>query len=264
MRQWPRTLGSRSGSFTHAPRALTLTVMIQIIEDDVVTCQILSALLKRLRLPCCEARTGEEALEQLRSRPIDLVIADMMLPDMHGLELLAEKHRVPYLRDIPVLCCTAQADLETVEKALGLGAVDFVKKPIDVRGIAARITRAYAHVPRRWESWGDLSKRLRCHSHMLPGRISGAQRVVANLAEILARPDASGAASAELDAAVTRARLASMDVGAVRTVQILHRLWGSDPAERDVAALRAALVIELAAFDEAVTGRPSGHELAIA
>ena len=53
--------------------------MIQIIEDDLVTCQIIAALLKRMRYASCQAHTGAEALEQLRTQPVDMVIADMVL-----------------------------------------------------------------------------------------------------------------------------------------------------------------------------------------
>src|SRR5690349_18091602 len=107
--------------------------MIQIIEDDLLTCNIIAAVLKRMRYSYCEAHTGAAALEQLRTLPIDMVIADMMLPDANGLQLLEEKHSLPYLADIPVLCCTVQADIETVERAMELGAVDFVKKPIAIQ-----------------------------------------------------------------------------------------------------------------------------------
>jgi len=234
--------------------------MIQIIEDDLVTCHIITALLRHLRCTYSEAHTGAEALHQLQTRPIDLVIVDMVLPDMHGLELLREKHKLPHLRDIPVICCTAQADIETVESALGLGAVDFVKKPIAMQSLAGRIQRALDRAPVRWESWRDMSKRLRFYSRTLQPMLIIAQQVLRELDDSLARAAASSDAatdSPDLTALVARARGAALNVGAIRTVDLLDRLWAAEGAPRDVAMLRAALVIETAAFEEAIEARGS-------
>lgn len=240
--------------------------MIQIIEDDLVTCHILVALLKHLRYTYCEAHTGEEALQQLRAQPVDLVIADMMLPDMHGLDLLAKKHALPYLSDIPVLCCTAQAEIETVEAALGLGAVDFVKKPIVMQTLAARINRALDRAPRRWESWREMSKRLRFYSRTLQPMLGIAQQMLREVDEALARAESEAGPEAvpELGAMIARARGAALNVGAIRTVQLIDRLWTAEGAARDPATLRAALVIEIASFDEAIASRAAHGEVSLA
>lgn len=229
--------------------------MIQIIEDDPVTCHILSTLLQRLRYTYCEAHTGEEAMRQLKSCPIDLVIADMGLPDTNGLQLLAEKHALPYLRDIPVLCCTAQADIETVEAALGHGAIDFVKKPIMVQPFAARVNRAMERAPARWESWREMNKRLRFSGRSIQPMLAIAQQVLRELDAALADAQTTESNPSELNALVARARGAAANVGALRTVQQIDRLWHGQCAPQDIEYLRAALVIEQAAFDEAIAAR---------
>ena len=226
--------------------------MIQIIEDDIVTSNIIAALLKRMRYSYCEARTGSEALEQLRTHPIDMVIADMMLPDMNGLDLLREKHRMLHLRDIPVLCCTAQADIETVEAALGLGAIDFVRKPIAVEFFAGRINRAMERAPVRWESWRDMTRRLRFQSRSIQPMLAVADQVLHELDDALATSHAGSTDMASLNSAVTRARGAALNVGAIRTVQQIDKLWKGDATPDDVTHLRSALVIEFAAFQDAM------------
>jgi CheY-like chemotaxis protein len=235
--------------------------MILIIEDDLVTCHIISALLKRMRLSHCEAHTGAEALEQLRTRPIDLVIADMMLPDMHGLELLEQKHSMPHLSDIPVLCCTGQADIETVEAAMGFGAIDFVKKPIVVQAFTSRINRAIERTPARWESWREMSKRLPFYSRTIQPMLVIAQQVLRELDEALAAAEKVSPNVAELNALVTRVRGAVLNVGARRTVQQLDKLWTETADMKAIEYLRAALVIELAAFDEAIAARSQNEQL---
>jgi DNA-binding response OmpR family regulator len=229
--------------------------MILIIEDDLVTCHIFSALLKRMRYAYCEAHTGAEALHQLRTQPIDMVIADMMLPDMNGLDLLKEKHSLPYLRDIPVLCCTAQADIETVEAALGFGAIDFVKKPIAVESFAGRVNRAMERSPIRWESWRELSKRLGFHSRTIQPMLAIAHQVLHELDDALAQAQVGPLNVPQLNSVVTRARGAALNVGAIRTVQQIDKLWKGEGAAEDVENLRAAMVIELAAFEDAIRSR---------
>ncbi|MDQ2889577.1 MAG: response regulator [Gemmatimonadota bacterium] len=236
--------------------------MIQIIEDDLVTCHIISALLKRMRYAYCEAHTGAEALQQLKSQPIDMVIADMMLPDMNGLDLLKEKHNLPYLRDIPVLCCTAQADIETVEAALGYGAIDFVKKPIAIQSFAGRINRAMERSPVRWESWREMSKRLRFYSRTIQPMLAIASQVLHELGDTLGEAQTTAPDVARLNSAVTRARGAALNVGAVRTVQQIDKLWKGEGAAEDIENLRAAIVIELASFDDAIRNRAAQGEAA--
>jgi CheY-like chemotaxis protein len=129
------------------PRPRRVPAVILLIEDDLVTCHIMTALLKRLRHPHVVAHNGADALEQVGRQPTDLIIADLLLPDMHGLDLIEQLMIKPYLQDIPVMFCSAAGDAKTVERALALGCVDFVKKPINVDLFAARIDRALKRAP---------------------------------------------------------------------------------------------------------------------
>ncbi len=226
--------------------------MIQIIEDDLVTCHIIAALLERLRYPYCEAHTGAEAMHQLRTRPIDMVIADMLLPDANGLDLLAEKYGMPHLRDIPVVCCTAQADIETVEAAVGYGAIDFVKKPIAIQPFAGRINRAMERAPVRWESWREMSKRLRFYSRTIQPMLSIALQVLRETDDALARAQRGVPNLSDLNGVISRARGAAINVGAIRTVQQIDKLWKGEGEPDEIAYLRGALVIEIASFEEAI------------
>jgi len=236
--------------------------MILLIEDDLVTCHILTALLKRHRRPHVVAHTGAQALEQIARQPIDLIIADLMLTDVHGLDLVEEILVKPHLQDIPVMFCTARSDQKTVERALSLGAVDFVKKPINVDALAGRIERALRRAPARWEPWREMIKRLRVDSRTFQPLLALTRDHVAALVETLGRlrsgkttVDEVGAE--ELSARVQRVRGAAMNVGAIRTVQLIDFLWPARPTAADVADLHAALLIELGAFEQALLGRTS-------
>jgi CheY-like chemotaxis protein len=236
--------------------------VILLIEDDLVTCHIMTALLKRLRHAHVVAHDGADALEQVARQPVDLIIADLMLPDMHGLELVEQILVRPHLQDIPVMFCTANADAKTVERALALGAVDFVKKPIVVDAFATRIERALKRAPARWESWREMIKRLRVDSRTFQPLLVLARDHLSELVQTLGRVR-DGRASvgdvglSELSAQVLRVRGAALNVGAVRTVQLVDFLWSGRATAEDVADLHAALVIELAAFEQALQSRSS-------
>jgi putative two-component system response regulator len=236
--------------------------MILLIEDDLVTCHIMTALLKRLRHPHVVAHTGAEALEQVGRQPLDLLIADLMLPDMGGLELIEQILVRPHLQDIPVMFCTANADPKVVERALALGAVDFVKKPINVDVFAQRIDRALKRAPARWESWREMIKRLRVDSRTFQPLLALAREHLAELVQKLSRLREGRSTIEEmgvedLGACVLRVRGAALNVGAIRTVQLVDFLWSGRATPEDVADLHDALVIELAAFEQALQSRSS-------
>jgi CheY-like chemotaxis protein len=236
--------------------------VILLIEDDLVTCHIMTALLKRLRHPYVVAHTGAEAIEHVSKHPIDLMIADLMLPDMSGLDLIEQILVRPHLQDIPVMFCTAHADPKTVERALAVGAVDFVKKPLNVDAFTTRIERALKRAPARWESWREMIKRLRVDSRTFQPLLTLARDHVTELVQTLAKMKDGKATIEEvgrdeLSARVLRVRGASLNVGAIRTVQLIDFLWSGRGTPEDVSDLHAALVIELGAFEQALQSRSS-------
>ena len=84
--------------------------------------------------------TAEGALERLRQQPIDLVIADVRLPGMSGIELLRQVQDLN--RRIPVIILSRVDATETVIDAMRHGAFDYIVEPYDCMDLAARIHRA--------------------------------------------------------------------------------------------------------------------------
>lgn len=82
---------------------------------------------------------GASALEQARSEIPDLIVLDIMLPEMDGLEVCRELRRDPVTKDIPILMLSAKAD--ELDRVLGLemGADDYVTKPFSPRELVARV-----------------------------------------------------------------------------------------------------------------------------
>ena len=76
-----------------------------------------------------EAGNGLEAVEKLTLEPINLIVLDLNMPDMHGLEVLGFVRRHPTYRDLPVLVLTTRGDDESREKAIAAGASLYLTKP---------------------------------------------------------------------------------------------------------------------------------------
>jgi CheY-like chemotaxis protein len=78
-----------------------------------------------------QAEGGREALTMLRSRVFDLVLLDILMPEVDGFQVLREMKDDVALRDIPVIVVSAVEEMNSVNECLELGAVDYLSKPVD-------------------------------------------------------------------------------------------------------------------------------------
>jgi two-component system chemotaxis response regulator CheY len=78
---------------------------------------------------CFEAANGLEALEQLKDNWVDVIISDINMPDMNGLELLKALRQDPLHERIPVIVVSTEGSKERIEEARQTGAKGFIKKP---------------------------------------------------------------------------------------------------------------------------------------
>lgn len=85
-----------------------------------------------------EAANGLQGLEVALSRRPDLILLDIMMPEMDGYETLERLRRTPKLKDVSVLMLTAKAGAEDVVRALDMGANDYLRKPFDIDEMVAR------------------------------------------------------------------------------------------------------------------------------
>jgi phosphoserine phosphatase RsbU/P len=85
------------------------------------------------------ATDGREALELLRSRPFDLVLLDIMMPEMNGYEVLEHLKADDSLRDVPVIMISAVDEMDSVIRCVELGAEDYLTKPFNPTLLRARI-----------------------------------------------------------------------------------------------------------------------------
>lgn len=90
------------------------------------------------------ALDGRAAMQRLRSRdPFDLVLLDIMMPHMSGLEVLREMRQLPHRADTPVIVLTAKGQEADRERAREYGATDFMTKPFSPKKLLARIDELF-------------------------------------------------------------------------------------------------------------------------
>lgn len=105
---------------------------VLLAEDDVRNIFALSSVLEPLGLHLVIARNGREALEKLAERDVDLVLMDIMMPEMDGLTAMQEIRKQPRYKNLPIIALTAKAMADDRARCLEAGANDYIAKPIDV------------------------------------------------------------------------------------------------------------------------------------
>lgn len=112
---------------------------ILIVDDEEHIIELISYNLENAGYEVVRADRGEKALERLKSRQIDLVVLDWMLPGMDGIEVLKQIRRSVQWKKMPIILLTAKND--EISKVVGLevGADDYLGKPFSVHELLARI-----------------------------------------------------------------------------------------------------------------------------
>lgn len=111
---------------------------ILIVDDEIKNLKIIEVLLSS-NYNFFKSLDGVTALEILQKEKIDLVLLDIMMPEMNGFEVCAKIKSDAALKNIPVIMLTSLIDEESQVKALKLGAVDYVTKPFKIEILTARI-----------------------------------------------------------------------------------------------------------------------------
>ncbi|MCF5919525.1 response regulator, partial [Xanthomonas perforans] len=105
---------------------------VLLAEDDVRNIFALSSVLEPLGVTLQIARNGREALEHLAKHEVDLVLMDIMMPEMDGITAMRQIRTNRQWQDLPIIALTAKAMADDRERCLEAGANDYIAKPIDV------------------------------------------------------------------------------------------------------------------------------------
>lgn len=129
---------------------------ILVIEDDKQIQIFLKYVLEKEHYACQQAETGEQALTRLEDRPADVILLDLGLPDIDGMDLIT-KIRSRW-DTTPILVISARDQDEEKAAALDLGADDYLTKPFSSTELLARIRTALRHCPAAGKPAGKVGE----------------------------------------------------------------------------------------------------------
>jgi two-component system alkaline phosphatase synthesis response regulator PhoP len=112
---------------------------ILVIEDEPDILEVLQYNLEREGHKVIACRNGEQGLSRIRTDNPDLVILDLMLPGMDGVEVCRQVKSDPVTRGIPIIMVTAKGEESDIVLGLGIGADDYLSKPFSPRELVARV-----------------------------------------------------------------------------------------------------------------------------
>jgi DNA-binding response OmpR family regulator len=138
------------------------------IDDEEDILELLRFNLTKEGYQVCSASTGEEALSLARAERPDLVLLDLMLPGIDGLEVARRLKADPITRNMPIVMLTAKGEESDIVAGLELGAEDYITKPFSRKVLVARLR---AVLRRKEEKAVDEAASLKIHDLIIhPGR----------------------------------------------------------------------------------------------
>ena len=115
---------------------------VLVIEDDAHIWKMIEYKLKKEKHDLTWACDGMKAMEALKNAKPDLIISDIMIPYMDGLQILKKIKSMDDLKDIPVIMLTSKAQEDDILKGLELGAYDYMAKPFSPAELILRVNKA--------------------------------------------------------------------------------------------------------------------------
>lgn len=115
-----------------------------VVDDEPLPRTLLSVSLREAGYRVVEAVGGKAALAILREQPVDVVLLDLVMPEMDGFQVLRRMKADDLLEDIPVVVVSASDDMNSVVRCIEMGAIDHISKPFDPVLLQVRIRSALA------------------------------------------------------------------------------------------------------------------------
>ncbi len=117
------------------------TPLVLIVDDETHNRALLDIILSSEGYELITAASGEEALAVIEQRRPDIILLDIMMPELNGFQVITMLKADPATRDIPIILLSALDDLGAIERGLQVGAADFLTKPIHHNELRARVRK---------------------------------------------------------------------------------------------------------------------------
>jgi len=118
---------------------MTDNIYILVVDDNHENLKVVGNFLKEKDYKIAMATDGKSALKILETNNIDLILLDIMMPEMDGFEVCRRLKEDPAKKDIPIIFLTARSESEDIVKGFQMGGVDYITKPFNKEELFARV-----------------------------------------------------------------------------------------------------------------------------
>ncbi|MDO9512807.1 MAG: hybrid sensor histidine kinase/response regulator [Bacteroidales bacterium] len=173
---------------------LTVAAKILIVDDNERNLQILEAMLRRIQAKVYPAMTGNDAIKIAQSIKPDLILLDIMMPEMDGFEVCKKIKKIKAIQDIPIIFISALDSYNNKINGFQSGGIDYITKPFNVEEVLARV-KAHLLIRSQQQELEETNSRLRealgtkdrlfsIIAHDLQGPLSNLQNVLTLLTQM--------------------------------------------------------------------------------
>ena len=141
------------------PTPMTQGATVLVVDGSAVAREILTRNLERSGYRTLTASDGRECLDIVRSRAVDVILLDVMMPGMGGIEVCEQLAAIEGANTIPVILVTAKDDIDTRARGMRLGVSEYLTKPVNMRELHARV-RSQLHAREIRRQLEDTSRRI--------------------------------------------------------------------------------------------------------
>jgi CheY-like chemotaxis protein len=130
-----RNKNLESSSLNSGQPAVDKRPLVLAVDDNHDNLELLTQILDLFGCECVGAVDGYAAISAAVDRPPDLIVLDICLPDIDGIEVVKRMQQNPELRDIPIVAVTALAKAEDRDRILKAGCVEYISKPFNIKDL---------------------------------------------------------------------------------------------------------------------------------
>jgi len=152
---------------------------VLVVDDNPKNIQLVASILQDYDYDIYFAESGEKAISQARMFEFDIILLDIVMPELNGFDVCRILKNDNTLRDVPIIFITAQDDSENISKAFEYGAVDYITKPMKPVELLARV-KTHIELKRKTEEFKQLNL-------MLENKVSERTRELENANKQLSR-----------------------------------------------------------------------------
>lgn len=119
-----------------------MSLKILIVDDDISTRKLVQMILERAGFQAVVAESAVSALQTLEDQLVDVILLDILMPEITGIELLKQLRDNPITSSVPVILCTSVSEQAYVQQAVAVGIDGYILKPINAKDLIEKIQQA--------------------------------------------------------------------------------------------------------------------------